>query len=279
MRLSAIMILSCVFTVMPLTVNAQEKGYGAYRTGSWSLYGEGGATRVHGLGMQDVKAAPFTDVSPEFGLGVSYNIRPWVRLGLNYDRSGFAREQRLDRFKLVTARQGPSDHWLTEKVGGLAYAKMTARYHALDLMAEFNIMEIWRNRRCGKFNLYAGVGGGYMLSEGNTYSIAVGHERWSEGYSEEIHSWLKAKNTGNEWKSAYIPATLSAEYDISPVVTVGVQGNYKHLFKDGELTPAGMATVSVMLRVNLLGKRHGYSSVNSQLRALKHQMAVVDNCQ
>ena len=111
MRLSAIMILSAAFTVMPLTVNAQEKGYGAYRTGSWSLYGEGGATRVHGLGMQDVKAAPFTDVSPEFGLGVSYNIRPWVRLGLNYDWSGFAREQRLDRFVRQYAkspRQAPN---------------------------------------------------------------------------------------------------------------------------------------------------------------------------
>lgn len=279
MRLSAIMILSCAFAVYGMTANAQEKGYGAYRTGSWSLYGEGGATWVHGLGMNDVKAAPFTDVSPEFGLGVNYNIKPWVRLGLNYDWSGFAREQRLDRFKPVTVSQGSSDHWLTEKAGGLAYAKMTTRYHALDFMAEFNVMEIWKDRGCGKFNLYVGVGGGYMLSKGNTYSISMGHERWSEGYSEEIHTWLKAKNTGNDWKSAYIPAALSAEYDISPVVTVGVQGNYKYLFYDGELTPAGIATVSVMLKVNLLGKRHGYSSVNSQLRALKYHTAVVDNCQ
>ena len=266
-RLKTILILSAALAVIPFTVNAQEKGYGAYRTNSWSLYGEGGATWVHGLGMKDVSAAPFTDFYPEFGAGLTYNIRPWVRLGLNYDWSGFTREQRLGEFEPVDITAGPDGYSLTEQGGGLAYAKMNTRYHALDLMAEFNIMEIWKNRSSKRFNLYAGVGGGYMLSYGNTYSISMGHEKWSEGYAEQIHTWLKAKNEGSDWKGAYVPAALTAEYDISPVFTIGVQGNYKYLLNKADLAPAGIVTASLVLRVNLLGKRHGYSTVNRQLRA------------
>ena len=32
-------------------VVAQERGNSAYRTATWSLYAEGGATMAHGLGM------------------------------------------------------------------------------------------------------------------------------------------------------------------------------------------------------------------------------------
>ena len=76
-------------------VVAQERGNSAYRTSTWSLYAEGGATMVHGLGMSSVDAPPGMNIFPEIGAGVSFNIRPWIRLGLNYDFSKYAREQRF----------------------------------------------------------------------------------------------------------------------------------------------------------------------------------------
>lgn len=71
-------------------VVAQERGNSAYRTSTWGLYAEGGATMVHGLGMSSVDAAPGMNIFPEIGAGVSFNIRPWIRLGLNYDFSKYA---------------------------------------------------------------------------------------------------------------------------------------------------------------------------------------------
>lgn len=269
MNKSIKMIFMVVFTVLFTDVGAQEKGYETYRTSSWSLYTEGGATWGHGLRMKNVKAAPFTDIFPEFGLGVAYNIKPWVRVGLNYGWSGFRREQKLDQFSPEMSEAESDGQGLVERAGGLAYARMNMRYHALDLMAEFNVMEIWKERQCKRFNLYAGLGAGFMISNGGTYSIYMGHERRLDGYREEIHTWLKAKNTGNDWNSVYVPMALTAEYDISPLVTVGVQGSYKYLFKDADLAPAGVATASIMLKVNLLGRSHGYTSTKTRLRQYK----------
>lgn len=57
-------------------IGAQERGSAAYHTSTWSLYAEGGATMVHGLGMSSVDAAPGMNIFPEIGAGVSFNIRP-----------------------------------------------------------------------------------------------------------------------------------------------------------------------------------------------------------
>lgn len=99
-------------------VVAQERGNSAYRTSTWSLYAEGGATMVHGLGMSSVDAPPGMNIFPEIGAGVSFNIRPWIRLGLNYDFSKYAREQRFSEFQPLGVPTG--DGTLSEQYGGLA---------------------------------------------------------------------------------------------------------------------------------------------------------------
>lgn len=98
-------------------VVAQERGNSAYRTSTWSLYAEGGATMVHGLGMSSVDAAPGMNIFPEIGAGVSFNIRPWIRLGLNYDFSKYAREQRFSEFQPIEIPAGTGT--LSERYGGL----------------------------------------------------------------------------------------------------------------------------------------------------------------
>lgn len=253
-------------------IGAQERGSAAYHTSTWSLYAEGGATMVHGLGMSSVDAAPGMNIFPEIGAGVSFNIRPWIRLGLNYDFSKYAREQRFSEFQPLEIPAGEGT--LSEQYGGLVYSKMWTHYHAADATIEFNLMELWRNRKDKRFNLYAGAGFGWLFAKGNTYDISMGHERWSESYKETINTWLNAVNTSHKYDVGYVPMLLSAEFDISPVVTVGLQGNYKRLLSCDN-APKGIGTASVVLRLNILGSKSGYKSTGRKLRESELALAAM----
>lgn len=253
-------------------VVAQERGNSAYRTATWSLYAEGGATMAHGLGMSSVDAAPGMNIFPEIGAGVSFNIRPWIRLGVNYDFSKYAREQRFSEFQPLEIPAGEGT--LSEQYGGLVYSKMWTHYHAADLTLEFNIMELWRNRQDRRLNLYAGAGFGWLFASGNTYDISMGHERWSGSYKETINTWLDAVNSRHKYDVGYVPMLLSAEFDVSPVVTVGVQGNYKRLFSCDN-APKGIGTASVVLRLNILGSKSGYKSTGRKLRESELALAAM----
>lgn len=238
------MIFLTLSSVLFTRIEAQE------RVSTWSLYAEGGATMVHGLEMSSVDAAPGMNIFPEIGAGVSFDVRPWFRFGLNYDFSKYAREQRFSEFQPLEIPDGGEE--LAERYGGLAYARMWTHYHAADLTFEFNMMELWKNRNDKRFDLYVGTGFGWLFAKGNTYDISMGHERWSESYKETINTWLNAVNTRHKFNAGYVPILLSAEFDISPVITVGLQGNYKHLLDSGsDYVPKGIGTASAVLRINL----------------------------
>lgn len=296
--------LTAILFVPLIDIGAQERGSGTYRTCTWSLYGEAGATMSHGIGISNVNAAPWTSVSPEIGAGVSFNIRPWIRLGLNYDFSKYARELRFNKLQPLDTPAGDGtidtdgthtgdlsgdfsgeiipdidgtpagDRLLLEKTGGLAYTKMWAHYHATDLTLEFNVMEIWKNRTDKRFNLYAGAGFGWLFAKGNTYNIAMGNERWKEKYKETTDIWLKAENTRHNYNTGYVPMLVSAEFDVNPIVTLGLQGNYKRLFKCDN-APKGIGTVSMVVRLNLLGGKSGYKSKASRLRESENALAAM----
>lgn len=227
---------------------------------------------AHGLGMSSVDAAPGMNIFPEIGAGVSFNIRPWIRLGVNYDFSKYAREQRFSEFQPLEIPAGEGT--LSEQYGGLVYSKMWTHYHAADLTLEFNIMELWRNRQDRRLNLYAGAGFGWLFASGNTYDISMGHERWSGSYKETINTWLDAVNSRHKYDVGYVPMLLSAEFDVSPVVTVGVQGNYKRLFSCDN-APKGIGTASVVLRLNILGSKSGYKSTGRKLRESELALAAM----
>lgn len=270
-RLLTLIVIALLFVPL-IDIGAQERGSGTYRTCTWSLYGEAGATMSHGIGISNVNAAPWTSVSPEIGAGVSFNIRPWIRLGLNYDFSKYARELRFD--KLQPFGDSARDRLLLEKTGGLAYTKMWTQYHATDLTLEFNVMEIWKNRTDKRFNLYAGAGFGWLFARGNTYNIAMGNERWKEKYKETTNIWLKAENTRHNYNTGYVPMLVSAEFDVSPIVTLGLQGNYKRLLKCDN-APKGIGTVSMVVRLNLLGGKSGYKSKSHILRESQNALAAM----
>lgn len=296
--------MTAILFVPLIDIGAQERGSGTYRTCTWSLYGEAGATMSHGIGISNVNAAPWTSVSPEIGVGVSFNLRPWIRLGLNYDFSKYARELRFNKLQPLDTPAGDGtidtddthtgdlsgdfsgeiipdidgtpagDRHLLEKTGGLAYTKKWTHYHATDLTLEFNVMEIWKNRTDKRFNLYAGVGFGWLFAKGNTYNIAMGNERWKEKYKETTDIWLKAENTRHNYNTGYVPMLVSAEFDVTPIVTLGLQGNYKRLLKCDN-APKGIGTVSMVVRLNLLGGKSGYKSKASRLRESENALAAM----
>lgn len=294
-RLLTLTVIVLLFVPI-IDIGAQERGSGTYRTCTWSLYGEAGATMSHGIGISNVNAAPWTSVSPEIGAGVSFNIRPWIRLGLNYDFSKYARELRFDKLQPLGDFAGDGtididgdlsgdvlpdidgkpagDRLLLEKTGGLAYTKMWTQYHATDLTLEFNVMEIWKDRTDKRFNLYAGAGFGWLFARGNTYNIAMGNERWKEKYKETTDIWLKAENIRHNYNTGYVPMLVSAEFDVSPIVTLGLQGNYKRLLKCDN-APKGIGTVSMVVRLNLLGGKSGYVSKASKLRKSENALAAM----
>ena len=285
-RILTLTVIVLLFVPL-IDIGAQERGSWTYRTCTWSLYGEAGATMSHGIGISNVNAAPWTSVSPEIGAGVSFNIRPWIRLGLNYDFSKYARELRFDKLQPLGDFAGDGtididgnlsgdvlpdidgsvtgDRLLLEKTGGLAYTKMWTQYHATDLTLEFNVMEIWKNRTDKRFNLYAGAGFGWLFAKGNTYNIAMGNERWKEKYKE---------TTRHNYNTGYVPMLVSAEFDVSPIVTLGLQGNYKRLLKCDN-APKGIGTVSMVVRLNLLGGKSGYVSKASKLRESENALAAM----
>lgn len=102
----------------------------------------------------------------------------------------------------------------------------------------------------------------------------MGNERWKEKYKETTNIWLKAENTRHNYNTGYVPMLVSAEFDVSPIVTLGLQGNYKWLLKCDN-APKGIGTVSMVVRLNLLGGKSGYKSKSGKLRESENALAAM----
>lgn len=271
----------CLTAFMANTMNTHAQDntaldYKALRTDTWSVYVQGGASWATGLKFKSINPASGTSIAPEVGFGVNYNLRPWVRLGLNYEFSKYKREQRLDKFEAVSPSFNGAGTGLTENTannGGIAYRKLWNMYHNIDLTAEFNIMELWPSRKCTLFNLYAGTGVGMMFAKGNTYTLGMGNEQWEDpnnanGTTDNwsSHTWLKADNSRHNYNSFYVPVVVSAEYDVMPQLTLGVKGQYKALFTSDDFAPSGLEAAAVVVRYNFVGPKQGVLSTKQLYR-------------
>jgi outer membrane protein OmpA-like peptidoglycan-associated protein len=212
---------------------------------------------------------------------LNYNLRPWIRFGLNYEFSKYKREQRFGVFQPVPAMLDVEGKELVANDGGITYRKMWTMYHNADLTFEFNLAQIlWnRKRESGRFNLYAGAGIGMMFAKGNTYTLGMGYERWEDpdNYQDDLQvsdnwasrAWVEANNTRHNFKAPYIPVVLSAEYDVSPRVTLGLKGQYKALIgSDKAMAPKSVGAVAFVLRYNILGAKQGVRSNKAKYNEL-----------
>ncbi|MCF0175248.1 MAG: OmpA family protein [Bacteroidales bacterium] len=274
-------IMACLF--LGVTLHAQEDevpDYGQLRTNTWSIYGQAGASWGIKVPYEGVSQSPGTGTAPLFGGGINYNIRPWVRLGLNYSWSWLSREQRygtIQDMKYPGSRSEYTDiPWTSEK-GGLAYSDYRMYHHDLDLTAEFNLAEIWPKRDARWFNLYLGTGVGYMFGSGRVYDISMGFaeyedpdnmqnglqvsDNWSYG------SWYSSKNHDFDANGLYIPAVLNVEFDVHPSWTIGLKGQYDFLINRADMAPAGIASAALTIRFNFAGHKHGYKARYERMKA------------
>lgn len=248
-----------------LTVTAyaqvEVENYDALRTNTWSLYGKGGVSLATGGDFKNVNASWPTYLAPMAGVGIDYNILPWVRVGLGYEASLYKREQRLGAIE----------------TDGTTFRNLGVLYHGVDLTADFNLMEIWSDRACKAFNIYLGTGIGYMFAYGNKYDIKMGFKETVDPTPNtdtyKIETWLTAHNEAVKFGSPYIPANLSFEYDINPRLTLGLEAGVRYLLGSNEYMPKLVENLGVTLRWNIVGLRQGCRTKAQVISELRDKLA------
>ncbi|MCF0174933.1 MAG: OmpA family protein [Bacteroidaceae bacterium] len=278
---TTITILLCLCLPMHAQDSSAEvPDYGQLRTNTWSIYIQGGASWGVNVPYKNVNPSFGTNTAPLLGGGVNFNIRPWVRIGLNYSWSWIQREQRYGEIQDMkypgTRPEYTNIPWTTEQ-GGLVYSDYRLNHHDIDLTAEFNIAEIWPQRKARWFNVYIGTGVGYMFRNGRVYDMSMGYaeyedpnnyknglqvaENWSYG------SWLYAKATRNNSNGFYIPANLNFEFDIHPSWTIGIKGQYDFIINPGDFNPKGIASAAITVRFNFAGHKHSHKARYNYVKA------------
>lgn len=267
-------IILCMATMLGATATVHAQTYNdTVRTNTWSVYVQGG---VGGYG--DMRGEQFVGkkyIAPNAAIGVKYNIRPWVRMGLNV---GWTYLKDADKGTVTSTTTTPNYQvngrtGTLETVGVRLQNRNMTQMLGADLNIDLNIMDIWHNRRAQKFNLWVGAGAGFMKGW-NTYSntwafdancVAQGNDHMNI-YS---HSWIESDQVKHNPSGLYIPLSLSAEWDLAPKWTLGVIGQYKILPQERSYMPKSMWDAGLVLRYNFVGKKQGiYSNKSKYLKAL-----------
>lgn len=236
------------------------------RTHTWSIYGQGGASYYHGMRGASVKDSR-RPVSPDAALGLDYNIKPWVRVGLNLEYTMLkatgkfisSRTEKTDGFVITDPTTNKTYNTTLETKIDMLQNRYNMHYTMADINADFNFMELWPNRKAQWLNLWIGTGVGY-LHGWSRHTATTSYSELAEAkgdayYNVYSHNYLKTNVEKRQVNALYIPVSLSLEFDITPRWTVGLAGQYKYLPLDRNLTPKGIASGGVLLRYNFVGKR------------------------
>lgn len=256
-----------VAAVMATATALQAQTYNdTVRTHTWSVYVQGGGSLYHGMrGAEGSETRK--PISPFVGVGVKYNIKPWVRVGLNLEYDMLKSTGKLvssytikdDSYVIKNPQDGKTYPAPKETKVDILQDRYTMHYAMADLNADFNIMELWHNRKAQKWNIWLGVGVGYLHGwSRNTSSVSYSELAVAKSdtyYNVYSHNYLESSSVNEKVDALYIPASLSVEYDITSRWTVGAFGQYKYLPLNKCLTPKGMINFGAVLRFNFVGKR------------------------
>lgn len=234
------------------------------RTNTWSVYAQGG---VGGYG--DMRGEQFVGkkyLAPNAAVGVKYNIRPWIRMGVNV---GWTFLKDADKGTVTSTTTTPN-YQVGDRTGLLETAGVRIQNrnmtHILgaDFNIDLNVMDIWHNRRAQKFNLWLGAGVGYMKGW-NTYSNTWAMDANCVTQDDDhmniySHSWIESEQKKNNAKGLYLPFSLSMEWDLAPKWTLGVIGQYEMLPQKRDYMPKYMWNGGLVMRYNFVGKKQGIYS-------------------
>lgn len=226
------------------------------RTGTWSIYAEGGLSWATDVWYQNLDAKKSYKVAPAVGGGVDYTIRPWVRMGAEYVWSRYRREQRFSQLD-------------TKTMPVKAYVNYLVNYHDARLGAGFNVMELWPNRRTQWLNIWAGTGVGCTFAKGNEYGIYFSNTKTQGGKTSPFIDGESVSNDGSitmtgsvrtsnrheNFKKLYVPASLHIEADVSRQLCIGLKGEIDWLMNRKAIAPKNYAFALVTLRYNFVASR------------------------
>lgn len=226
------------------------------RTGTWSIYVQGGLSKAGGVWYQNIDAKKSYDLSPAVGGGVDYTIRPWVRVGAEYLYSRYRREQRMPSLT-------------TTAMPVKAYGNYLMNYHNAKLGVGFNFMELWSGRKAQWLNIWVSTGVGYMMAKGNEYGIYFNTTITQDGVQKPANGDIHIDNNSNvsisgnvrttnehsSFNQWYLPAALHVEFDVTRRFTVGLKGEMDWILNGEDIAPSRLAFGLATLRYNFVGSK------------------------
>lgn len=259
------------------TLSAQPVHNDTLRTNTWSLYLHGGVSGAYGArGADHQYDMDKTTVAPFGELGVYYNLRPWMRLGLGAGYS-YMKSNMKD---LLTESTSNPDFVLDGHHGTMNIDKVRIQnknftnFAFTNFTMGFNLVEIWRTRGCQWFNLWLTEGVGYMHGWNNHASTwAIDENFISDDHTyDKTHSSITSPVVDSQFDDLYVPVALSMEFDIIPQLTLGVFGQFNHFPKHKEHTPAGMWAAGVTLAFNIVGEKQGFKSKKREIEEMQEDI-------
>ena len=253
-RIASVCLVALFAVIFSGTASAQTDGNGLpdkseynkdVRTGSWSIYAQGGLSWATGVWYENIDAKKSYSLSPAVGGGVDYTIRPWVRVGAEYLWSRYRGEQRFSQIEATMPMK--------------LYGNYLMNYHKAKLGVDFNFMEFWPQRKAQWFNVWVGTGVGYMMAKGNEYQMtlnttvtepgarSVTDVTIDNGSSTITHTVVKTTNEHSSFNQLYLPLSLNMEFDVSRRFTLGLKGEMDWMVNRKDIAPKnlvfGLATV------------------------------------
>ena len=251
--------ISIVTAALMAVVTLQAQTYNdSVRTHTWSVYVQGGASNYYGVRSPLFDNSKKT-ISPDLSLGIKYNWKPWVRVGLN---AGYTMLKATN--KGVISNTSTTEGYLVdgkypatlETTVDIIQNRNNTHVFGLDANIDFNIADIWHKRKAQWFNLYAGVGVGYMRGwNRNSTTSSYNMEAIAQGdsyFNVYSHSGMTSAVNKAHFDALYIPASLSLEFDVQRQLTLGLIGQFKYLPMNKDYSPKGIYSAGIVIRYNFV---------------------------
>lgn len=238
-------ILTVAAVISAVAAQAQSTTEPELVRGKWSLEASGGAGSFWQLRSNDETGKRY--IAPAFTVGGRYQIRPWVRAGVEL---GY---MQLDyRFKNIATFTTQDDKFTIDGKPAILTtngARVSASNHSNTINAglhvDFDLLHIKENK-APFVHLLVGTGLGYMHFWTMSNSIwAYDQEAVAKGetyFNVYNHSFVKMEGQAHKADALYIPVRLGLEFDVNHYITVGARAEYKYLPLNVELTPKHMLT-------------------------------------
>lgn len=230
------------------------------RTATWSIYAQGGVSNYHGT-RSDLFYRSDNRWTPEISLGVNYNLKPWIRLGLNFDYFMLksSSEKMISKLEIVEDFQIEGHPAILEIQSDRLQNGNISNVAGADLNVDFNLFAIWPQRKAQWMNFYVGVGVGYLHGwNANSLTVAYDESAVAESstyFNVYSHSYLVSSNDKSQFNSLYIPVTASLEFDVNRNVTLGIYGKYRSLPVDQDFAPEGIYSAGLRFRYNFVDSK------------------------